>query len=374
MKFIILDHYYDIFLRTFYNDKKGSSSGSYDFQLDQLMDQCFGTADFYSRNLRLLGHEAEDIVINCEPLQKQWAKEHGLKVYTHKPKIVIRRRKGVPVPSLRFNKNWLRQVVLAQIKTARPDVLYVQDPWSFKNFGLLEEVRPYVKLLACQHASTLPPTDYFKGFDLVVSSLPNQIEFFRNQNLRSEYLAIGFEPGVLKALSEIKQHYQVAHVGGYKGVHEARADLLEKVAQACNVQFWGYGIDSLPPNSQIREHYNGEAWALDMYRVKAASRITLTFHSTASGVYANNMSLFETTGVGSLLLTDHKKNLGDLFEVGKEVIAYENANDCIEKIRYYLDHEDERAAIAANGQKRTLKEHTYFHRMQQLLDILKKYL
>ncbi|MBN9386612.1 MAG: glycosyltransferase family 1 protein [Chloroflexi bacterium] len=374
MKFIILDHYYDIFLRAFYNDKRDIFRDAYDVQLRQLMDQCFGTADFYSENLKLLGHEAEDIVINCEPLQKQWAKEHGIKVNTHKPKIVIRRRKGVPVPSLRFNKDWLRLVVLAQIKTTRPDVLYVQDPWSFYNLGLLKEVRPYVKLLVCQHASTLPPADYFKGFDLVVSSLPNQIEFFRSQGLKSEYLAIGFEPRVLKILGEVKQQYQVVHIGGYKGVHEARADLLEKVARACEIQFWGYGIENLPPGSPIREQFNGEAWALDMYRTKAASRITLTFHSTASGVYANNMSLFETTGVGSLLLTDNKKNLGDLFEIGKEVIAYENADDCIEKIRYYLDHENERAAIAANGQKRTLKEHTYFHRMQQLLDILKKYL
>lgn len=374
MKFIILDHYYDIFLRAFYNNQAVLLNTSYDFQHNQLMDQCFGTADFYSENLKLLGHEAEDIIINCEPLQKQWAKEHGLKVNTHKPQIKIRRRKGIPVPSFRFDKEWLREVVVAQIKASRPDVLYVQDPWSFKRFGLLEEVRPYIKLLVCQHASTLPPTDYFKGFDLVISSLPNQIEFFRSQGLKSEYLAIGFETKILNKLGGVSQQYEVVHIGGYKGVHQARADLLEKVAQVCNIEFWGYGIESLPNSSQIKKHYNGEAWALEMYRKKAESKITLTFHSTASEVYANNMSLFETTGVGSLLLTDNKKNLGDLFEVGKEVISYENAEDCVEKIRYYLEHEDERAAIAANGQKRTLSEHTYFHRMQQLLDILKKYL
>lgn len=86
------------------------------------------------------------------------------------------------------------------------------------------------------------------------------------------------------------------------------------------------------------------------------------------------MTLFEATGIGSLLVTDFKSNLNELFEVGKEVVAYENAEDCIEKIRYYLDHESERAAIAASGQQRTLKEHTYFHRMQQLLEILNKFL
>ena len=38
--------------------------------------------------------------------------------------------------------------------------------------------------------------------------------------------------------------------------------------------------------------------------------------------YANNMRLYEATGVGALLVTDWKENLGEMFEPGKEVVAY----------------------------------------------------
>ena len=48
--------------------------------------------------------------------------------------------------------------------------------------------------------------------------------------------------------------------------------------------------------------------------------------------------------------------------------------ECVELIRYYLDHDKEREAIARAGQKRTLTEHTYYQRMQELADLVSKYL
>jgi spore maturation protein CgeB len=90
--------------------------------------------------------------------------------------------------------------------------------------------------------------------------------------------------------------------------------------------------------------------------------------------YANNCRLFEATGVGTLLVTDWKKNLHEMFEPGKEVVSYHTPEECIEKIQYYLEHEDEREEIARAGQQRTLRDHTYYQRMQELVDIVQKYL
>jgi spore maturation protein CgeB len=73
-------------------------------------------------------------------------------------------------------------------------------------------------------------------------------------------------------------------------------------------------------------------------------------------------------------LTDFKDNLHHLFEPGKEVVAYRSVEACAELIQYYLVHEDERAAIARAGQERTLQEHTYYHRMQEFVEIVRQYL
>ena len=43
-------------------------------------------------------------------------------------------------------------------------------------------------------------------------------------------------------------------------------------------------------------------------------------------------------------------------------------------MRYYLEHDNEREAIAHAGQERTLRAHTEYQRAQELLEIVHKYL
>ena len=100
--------------------------------------------------------------------------------------------------------------------------------------------------------------------------------------------------------------------------------------------------------------------------------MTLNHHGTIAP-YANNRRLNEATGVGALLLTDSKKDLHEMFNLGKEVVAYRTPDECIELIAYYLDHEDEGQAIARAGQERTLQEHTCYERTREFLDIIRQY-
>src|SRR5439155_1969331 len=158
--------------------------------------------------------------------------------------------------------------------------------------------------------------------NLRVSSFPHYVERFRQQGIKSEYLRFAFEPRVLKLLGAVQPRHAVVFVGGYSLNHANGNRLLEHVAGRVAVDFWGYGAESLPADSFVRRSCRGEAWGLQMYGVLAESRIGLNRHIDVAGRFANNMRLFEATGVGTLLLTDQKDNLHELFEVGKEVIAY----------------------------------------------------
>jgi len=110
-----------------------------------------------------------------------------------------------------------------------------------------------------------------------------------------------------------------------------------------------------------------------MFQVLRDSRITLNHHGDVAP-YANNMRLYEATGVGALLITDWKENLIEMFEPGKEVVAYRTTEECVEMVKYYLEREEERKAIASAGQERILREHTYYQRTKELVEILQKYI
>ena len=96
--------------------------------------------------------------------------------------------------------------------------------------------------------------------------------------------------------------------------------------------------------------------------------------SAALDMVSKLVERVESTGVGALLLTDWKNNLGEMFVPGKEVLAYRTPEECAELIRYYLTHDEERQAVARAGQARTLRDHTYYQRMQELVGIVGKLL
>jgi len=96
------------------------------------------------------------------------------------------------------------------------------------------------------------------------------------------------------------------------------------------------------------------------------SRARIVFNTSIAGDVT--MRIFEGTACGALVLTDTVANgLDQLFSIGEEIVTYRDDADLLSKITYYLSHEETRQAIAAAGQQRTLTEHTYLHRAQQII-------
>lgn len=363
MKFLIVDTYYPAFLRSFYAQHPDLARRPYVEQWRALMDQCFGTADFYSANLQKLGHDAHEIVANNNALQRQWTRENVSHLWLAYPVYRYLRRVKV----------WQFAVLQAQVEQLKPDVLYVQD-MNWMDVTLLKAVKAKTRLIVGQTAYALRSSLDLQPYDLVITSFPHYVVDFRNQGLHSEYLCLAFDERVLDHLNVHSPTYNVTFVGGFSPRHSQGTAIFEQLAREIPVEFWGYGVENLLENSLVRRYHRGQAWGIEMFRILSESRVTLNRHIDVARSYANNMRLFEATGVGTCLVTDLKDNLHELFEPDKEVVAYTCAEDCIEKVRYLLEHEDERAAIAKVGQQRTLREHTYYHRMQELVDIVHKHL
>ena len=373
MKIAIIDPYYPAFLQSHYADRPGLGTAPYTQQRDELLDQCFGTSDFYSRHLRELGHDAQDFVVNCVPLQESWARENGARYSA----LALR------VPHRLFRLPWigrrlaalpgLVEIAVAQLKAFAPDMLYCQD-LSFFPPEVLSALRKHVSLIVGQIACPLPPESFLKGYDLILTSFPHFVPRLRALGVSAEYFRIGFDTRVLDRLGAVAKDVDVSFVGGISRHHGKAIPVLEYLARNTPIQFYGYGAGSLESGSPIRPRHHGEVWGLDMYRALARSRITLNRHINVAENNANNMRLYEATGVGTLLLTDRKDNLGELFEIGKEVVEYSSAEEAAQLIRYYIAHPDEAQAIARAGQARTLRDHTYRHRMAELVPILQRYI
>jgi spore maturation protein CgeB len=366
LRILVVDPYYPAFLAAHYREQPGLEEASYEEQLDALMARRFGTSDAYSHNLERLGHRAAEVVPNCVPLQTAWAAEHRRARLPRKA-AALARGPGAQT----FTRLALQSVLKAQVESFSPDVVYFQN-LSFPTDALLSRLRAQRRLIVGQIASPAPPDDRLRRFDLLITSFPHFVDRFRALGVDAEYLPLAFDERLAEmGRADEERNYPVVFVGGVDPrVHAAGTVLLERVAEAADLRVWGYGADSLGPDSPLRSRFEGEAWGLDMYAVLSQAAIVVNRHIDVAEGLANNMRLFEATGCGALLITEAAPNLRDLFEPGKEVVTYAGRDELVEAVRHYSHEQGERLAIARAGRERTLRDHSYARRIEQLAEML----
>lgn len=82
---------------------------------------------------------------------------------------------------------------------------------------------------------------------------------------------------------------------------------------------------------------------------------------------AVNQRVFDVPVCGGFLLTDHRRQMEELFEPGREIISYQDPGEIPELVRHYLPREAERRRVTEAARARILAEHTYDLRLASLV-------
>jgi len=143
-----------------------------------------------------------------------------------------------------------------------------------------------------------------------------------------------------------------------------------------DLKIWGTAWEQSRPLREFVQAGGKEFTTEQMVKIFNASKISLNLHSSArhesidpEGDFVNPR-LFEVASCGAFQLVDERKEIRRFFEPESEVVTFSNLSDLREKIDYFLAHEDERTAIAERAQARAHNEHTYQHRMTEMLDFI----
>lgn len=385
---------YDGYLDLFYKTYPDTAALSYDEHKKLLLDDTTEFVGSYIRNFRKLGIETDFVICNDNRLQKKW----GI-------------RKAIDT-----EKKW--DILLDQIQSFRPDILWIEN-LSFVTSEFLIYARkrvPDIKLIAANHCSPFNAKvlDSLNGVDFVITCTPGlklsiealgkksylvyhgfdtdmlQRTINRSDNPVSDFIFSGslitggdFHTKRIRLIERLLK--ENVPIGLYVNLEEnyrikikqaifyfsgfVKKIGLEKVFNKISLlQYGKTWVDSY--SETLIKKNNPPVFGIDMLNLFLKSKIVLNFHIGVAGDYAGNMRMFEVTGVGSCLLTDNKKNMNELFDTEKEVVVYDNEEDCVAKVKWLLEHEDERRKIALAGQQKTLKYHTVENRCQSIIDIM----
>lgn len=161
--------------------------------------------------------------------------------------------------------------------------------------------------------------------------------------------------------------YLVAHQYiGMKLAAVERQRTLAALSEHFSVNLYTRSDASTLPKVHNR---GGASTLTEMPKVFQASKINLnmTMRPIETGL---SLRVWDVLGCGGFLLTNYQAELPSYFEIGKDLDAYESLPELLEKVQYYLTHEEERIEIAIHGYEKTARLHSYENRLAEMMQMV----
>ncbi len=205
----------------------------------------------------------------------------------------------------------------------------------------------------------------------------------RLQNARARhahYLPVAADPEVHKPL-DLSQEAQtrfgsdLSHVGaGYFNRRRFFLNLLKY-----DFRLWGNEWDDAPGLANAVQEMGRRVTTEETVKIFNATKININLHSSTYTQGINpqgdfvNPRTYELAVSGAFQLVDHRSLLADQFEAGKEVAVFHDLDECHALINHFLSHPDEAESMANAARERVMREHTYTHRMDEAIQVIRQH-
>ncbi|MCH5262968.1 MAG: glycosyltransferase [Lachnospiraceae bacterium] len=152
---------------------------------------------------------------------------------------------------------------------------------------------------------------------------------------------------------------------------EERRTLLTRIAETFgnSHQFNLYTASALDVYPLLKKHHKGIVdYHKQMPLVFAHSKINLnlTLRSIHSGI---PLRMLDIMACGGFVITNRQPEIVEYFEDGRDVVTFTSVEECLDKIGYYLAHDEERRAIAAAGQQKVRELFSYEKGLERLFNV-----
>jgi hypothetical protein len=212
-----------------------------------------------------------------------------------------------------------------------------------------------------------PLLDLFRRCSVYFTPGLGNVPAFREQGINCFWHPQGLQSERYHPPSEIteedraKYECDVSFIGGEYGMHEGRSELLDflqaKLPSFCSLKIWGTrGAPAI-----YGDEHN---------KAVALSKISIGHSGWAYINLYMSVRNWKILGAGGFLLANAHASMKLWLKIeGPDAVLayYQDPDECLERIKYYLDNEEARKAIAERGHKFAM-ENTYRHRMQAIFD------
>ena len=202
---------------------------------------------------------------------------------------------------------------------------------------------------------------------------------------RAAWLSGAFDPtahalGAITADDRTTYGSQVAFIGRLANhrIYDQRVAVVRRVlGEGLGLKWWGWPIPrkfrtAFARYGRVGRAYGGEYVSGESFaKVARLAQVVLGYDTRPDLEKTISSRTYWVCGCGGFCLTRHVEGMEAIFEPDREIVVFRDADEMIDKMRHYLAHDGQRAAIAAAGQRRVLDQYTYARRFEQMFATLR---
>lgn len=325
------------------------------------LDDRFGALHFLKP---VLDDDVEAFFTNGddEILQRQWARENGLRADAT-----------------------LEGILLAQIESHRAEVFYNLDPVRYPS-AFLRKLPGCVRKSICWRVAPSGQAD-LTAYHAVVGNFPSILKAWESRGWRTATFFPAVDP-VMDQYGGAARPIDILFVGGYSRHHSVRARVLEQVASLTSKWQVTYCLDAsrltrlaespvgrlLPLAKHRRPRAVADIamppmFGRQLYELLGQSKVALNGTIDMSGEDRGNMRCFEAMGCGALLVSD-AGNYPAAMRPGETMQTYDSPENALAVISNALKQWPSSAEIARRGRHELTGRYDKSQQWRQFVDLV----
>lgn len=277
----------------------------------------------------------------------------------------------------RNGRDAMNQALIQTAEQVSPDIAIFSLYTDQLDEQAVLQVRNHTKTFCFFHDDTWRvefSRHWANYFDFFSSSDFDAVHKYRKLGLANVvHMPFGINQDLYHPLSNRRFEYDVSFVGGW---HPVRAWLLGRLQKAgLKVSVFGHRWPGgMVSQDEMVRIFNSSAINLNLtnsttwdMRYLLSSPKALAMHfKTQKIVEQIKARHFEINACNSFQLSYYVEGLERCYTIGEEIAVFNSPDELLSKVRFYLDQPELRLAIAQAGYERTVKDHTYAQRFNDL--------
>lgn len=312
------------------------------------------------------------VMTGSDELTQFWSNSYGLAAENYKVIFSndFRRRYGLHA----LNKKIEREIIENKISLL---LIEISSPLfnPFIIFDLKQKYDLIIVLIAIDDEFKFDwiSSSYATVADLVLTTDYISVNRYRQSGVRAHFVPLPVNvPHVILQQSKDDPKYGVSFVGRVDEGKPGRAKFRKFLAKEIDVSYFG----STGPNDPLFLSTN------EMHSIYRNSAINLNFTGITTYLKIDNplfkrirgMKLrpFEIVAAGGFCISEFSISVAKCLEDGIDIVFFKNNAELLEKIQYFLSHQNEAKNIAENGKQKIKQQFSAEATANRLTELIKE--